>query len=52
MDYRVINLTTGETWQGKANNAKEVYNNIKINPGDTTVLNYGRNYRLTSVKEW
>ena len=52
MNYRVINLATGEFWEGIADNAKEAYSHITINKGDTTVLNYGKNYRLTSVKDW
>ena len=50
--YRVLNLMTGESWEGEAENAKDAYNHIAIHPGDTTILNYGKNYRLTSVKEW
>jgi len=51
-DYTVLNMMTGESWTGKAFNAKEAYSHIAINPNDTTVLNYGSDYRLTSVKEW
>ena len=52
MKYRILNLMTGEKWDGIAKNAKEAYLNITISKGDTTVLNYGSNYRLISVKEW
>jgi len=52
MDYRVRNLITGESWEGIAENAKEAYSNIIIREGDTTILNYGKNFRLISVKEW
>jgi len=47
--YYVINLMTGESFEGNVKNAKEAYEKITINKGDTTVLNYG--YQ-TSAKEW
>ena len=52
MTYRIINIATGETWEGTASNAKEAYSHITIKPGDTTFMNYGRNLRLRTVKEW
>ena len=51
-DYTVLNMMSGEYWEGKALNAKEAYTHIVIKPNDTTVLNYGSSYQLTSVKEW
>ena len=51
-DYTVLNMMTGESWTGKALNAKEAYTHIVIKPNDTTVLRYGLNYRLSSTKEW
>ena len=51
-DHRVLNLMNKQSWEGIAKDAKETYSHITINKGDTTVLNYGRNLRLTSVKEW
>jgi len=52
MNYRVTNLMTGEMWEGIAQSAKEAYKHITINKNDTTLLNYGKDFRLTSVKEW
>ena len=49
MIYRVLNIMTGESWEGVAVNAKDAYRHITINPGDTTILNYGKNFRITSV---
>ena len=49
MEYRVLNIRTGKSWQGEAENAKAAYTHIDIEPGDTTTLKYGR---LFSVKEW
>ena len=50
MEYKVINMTTGEKWKGIAENAKEAYSHIKIKKGDTTVL--WKRKRIISVKEW
>lgn len=50
--YRVINLVNGQSWEGSAYNAKEAYKNIDINKGDITLCSYGKNYRLSSTKEW
>ena len=47
--YRVVNMTTGQVFEGNVKNAKAAYSRIIINKGDTTVLTYG--YQ-TSVKEW
>lgn len=47
--YHVINLRTGQSWEGPGKNAKEAYSHIKIKKGDTTKLSYGRQI---SVKEW
>lgn len=47
--YYVLNLRTGENFEGDVENAKEAYSKITIRKGDTTLLRYG--YQ-TSVKEW
>ena len=47
--YEVLNLTTGECFKGDVQNAKEAYAKIKICPGDTTILWYGRQ---TITREW
>lgn len=55
--YRVFNMTTGKGWEGNAQNPKEVYGNIAINKGDTTILNYDwsdrkQDFAFMSVKDW
>ena len=49
LTYTVVNLMTGESWTGKAANAKEAYSHITINKGDTTTVSAGR---MFSVREW
>ena len=49
MLYEVLNLTTGDHFKGEVQNAKEAYAKIKICPGDTTILWYGRQ---TITREW
>ena len=43
MKYLVINISTGETWEGEAENGKEAYSHIVIKKGDTTRLLWGKN---------
>jgi hypothetical protein len=50
MNYRVVNMRTGEMWEGKANSAAEVYKKISIKKGDTTVLSRGRTLNQITVK--
>jgi len=47
--YYVLNLMTGESFEGDVKDAEEAYSKITINKGDTTLLRYG--YQ-TSVREW
>jgi len=49
MNYFVINLDSGEFWEGEAENAREAYQHITIKKGDTTSIRYGR---LSNVKIW
>lgn len=49
MTYWVINLSTGQSWEGTSQNAKEAYSHITIKKGDTTICRYGK---ISSSREW
>ena len=52
MKYRVVNMMTGEMWEGLAQNAKAAQSHIKINKGDTVITTWGKNYHRSAIKEF